>query len=125
MELLSFLLCYCWHFVKDEVWNRLLVVFVGIGMELLLAGQKYVCIGMELLLAGQKYLKCTILRIRDYKNAAQHFETLGAAMKADMQQMQHVQERTKKLNDKRIPTPFSMMIRSVIEAEDEEHLQWS
>ncbi|KAH7863775.1 hypothetical protein Vadar_021860 [Vaccinium darrowii] len=82
-------------------------------------------VGMELLLAGSKYQLCTILRICDYKNAAQHVETLGAAMKADMQQMQHVHERTKELNDKRIPTPCSMMITRVIEAEDEEHLQWS
>lgn len=39
-----------------------------------------------------------LLRICDYKNAAQHVETLDAAMKADMQQMQHVQELTKELN---------------------------
>ncbi|PSS14160.1 MAU2 chromatid cohesion factor like [Actinidia chinensis var. chinensis] len=39
-----------------------------------------------------------LLRICDYKNAAQHVETLDAAMKADMQQMRHVQELTKELN---------------------------
>ncbi|GFZ13389.1 tetratricopeptide repeat (TPR)-like superfamily protein [Actinidia rufa] len=39
-----------------------------------------------------------LLRICDYKNATQHVETLDAAMKADMQQMQHVQELTKELN---------------------------
>lgn len=39
-----------------------------------------------------------LLRICNYKDAAQHVETLDAAMKADMQQMQHVQELTKELN---------------------------
>ncbi|PSR95002.1 MAU2 chromatid cohesion factor like [Actinidia chinensis var. chinensis] len=39
-----------------------------------------------------------LLRICDYKNATQHVETLDAAMKADMQQMQHVQDLTKELN---------------------------
>ncbi|KAI8574138.1 hypothetical protein RHMOL_Rhmol01G0331200 [Rhododendron molle] len=36
--------------------------------------------------------------IQPDKDAAQHVETLDAAMKADMQQMQHVQELTKELN---------------------------
>ncbi|XAR60838.1 hypothetical protein NMG60_11034362 [Bertholletia excelsa] len=39
-----------------------------------------------------------LLRICDYKNAAQHVENLDAAMKDDMQQMQHIQELTKELN---------------------------
>ncbi|KAF7152879.1 hypothetical protein RHSIM_Rhsim01G0245200 [Rhododendron simsii] len=39
-----------------------------------------------------------LLRICNYKDAAQHVETLDAAMKADMQQTQHVQELTKELN---------------------------
>ncbi|GMP48809.1 hypothetical protein CsSME_00016038 [Camellia sinensis var. sinensis] len=39
-----------------------------------------------------------LLRICDYKNAAQHVEKLDVAMKADMQQMRHIQELTKELN---------------------------
>lgn len=39
-----------------------------------------------------------LLRICDYKNAAQHVDKLEAAMKADLQQMQHVQEVTKELD---------------------------
>lgn len=38
------------------------------------------------------------LRICDYKNAAQHVDKLDAAMKADLQQMQHIQELTKELD---------------------------
>ncbi|KAF3454772.1 hypothetical protein FNV43_RR05220 [Rhamnella rubrinervis] len=38
------------------------------------------------------------LRICDYKNAAQHIERLDTAMKADMQQTQHIQELTKELD---------------------------
>ncbi|XP_015865941.1 sister chromatid cohesion protein SCC4 isoform X1 [Ziziphus jujuba] len=38
------------------------------------------------------------LRICDYKNAAQHIDILDTAMKADLQQTQHVQELTKELD---------------------------
>ncbi|XP_052185588.1 sister chromatid cohesion protein SCC4 [Diospyros lotus] len=39
-----------------------------------------------------------LLRICDYKSASQHVENLDSAMKADMQQMRHIQELTKELN---------------------------
>ncbi|KAI9100114.1 hypothetical protein K1719_024332 [Acacia pycnantha] len=38
------------------------------------------------------------LRLCDYKNAAPHVDKLDAAMKADMQQTQHMQEMMKELN---------------------------
>ncbi|KAL5580463.1 hypothetical protein UlMin_012905 [Ulmus minor] len=38
------------------------------------------------------------LRICDYKNASQHLDKLDAAMKADLQQTQHVQELTRELD---------------------------
>lgn len=38
------------------------------------------------------------LRICDYKNAGAHVERLDAAMKADLQQMQHVQQLGRELN---------------------------
>lgn len=38
------------------------------------------------------------LRLCDYKNAAPHVDKLDAAMKADMQQTQHMQELMKELN---------------------------
>nr|GLL42851.1 uncharacterized protein LOC109162714 [Ipomoea trifida] len=40
-----------------------------------------------------------LLRICDYKNAAQHVEKLDAAMKSDLQQMQHVKELNKELTE--------------------------
>lgn len=39
-----------------------------------------------------------LLRICDYKNAGQHVDKLDAAMKTDLQKMQHARELTKELN---------------------------
>lgn len=39
-----------------------------------------------------------LLRICDYKNATQHVDKLDAAMKADLQQMQQIQELNKELD---------------------------
>uniref|UniRef100_A0A5B7BD42 Sister chromatid cohesion protein SCC4 n=1 Tax=Davidia involucrata TaxID=16924 RepID=A0A5B7BD42_DAVIN len=39
-----------------------------------------------------------LLRVCDYKNAAQHVDKLDAAMKADLQKMRHIQELTNELN---------------------------
>lgn len=58
--------------------------------------KRQVCLG--LLFYNELLNIFYLLRICDYKNAAQHLDKLDVAMKADLQQTQHIQELTNELD---------------------------
>lgn len=74
----------------------LILVFFTIHMNLLTHIKRQQSLG--LLFYNELLHIFYRLRICDYKNAAQHVDKLDAAMKADLQQMQHIQELTKELD---------------------------